>query len=69
MSATLSANANNGVGYELWKFDGTNLTLAGDINKSGDSFPSFLVGYNNQLYFQANGGDGAGRELWKYTGQ
>ena len=57
-----------GTGFELWKFDGTNATRVADINKSGDSFPSYMAVFNNELYFQANGGDGAGKELWKFKG-
>jgi len=62
-----SANGDAG-GFELWKFDGTNVTRVADINTNGNSSPSYLMVHNNELYFQANGNDGTGVELWKYKG-
>src|SRR5262245_41954482 len=64
-----SANANDGKGIELYRYDGTNPpVLVADINpNAGDSNPSFLTVFNSALYFSANG-DAAGQELWKYTG-
>ena len=50
-----SANGNDGSGYELWKFNGTATTRVSDINKSGDSFPSFLTAYNKKLKVQRGG--------------
>ena len=55
-------------GFELWKYDGTNISRISDINTAGGSNPAYLTVYNNELYFQANGGDGAGAELWKFKG-
>jgi ELWxxDGT repeat protein len=60
------ANANDGAGYELWKYDGTNITRAADIWVGGDSTPTFLAVYNGMLYFNAN--DGSGQKLWRYDG-
>ena len=65
-----SANANDGTGTELWKYDGTNSPiLAKDINPGpGDSAPSFMTDFNGALYFGAIGNDNAGYELWKFDG-
>lgn len=53
-------------GFELWKFDGTNASRITDINPTGNSFPSYLAVYGEDLYFQANANNNTGTELWKY---
>jgi ELWxxDGT repeat protein len=59
-----SANANDGFGTELWKYDGTTASRVADINVgAGDSAPSYLTVFNGELYFSANGNDGSGYEL------
>ena len=64
-----SANGNDGNGVELWKTDGTTVSLAFDIHDgSGDSNPSYLTVFNEVLYFSATSNDGKGTELWKYDG-
>lgn len=65
------ANANNGTGTELWKYDAPlqAASFVKDINAgAGNSDPAFLVSYSNLLYFRANGNDGAGAELWRFNG-
>ena len=65
------ANANNGAGTELWKYDaGLQAASFGkDINQgAGNSDPAFLTPYANMLYFRANGNDGVGTELWRFNG-
>ena len=65
------ANANNGTGTELWKYDAAlqAASFVKDINAgAGNSDPAFLVSYSNLLYFRANGNDGAGAELWRFNG-
>lgn len=65
------ANANDGVGAELWRYDTglKALSRVADINAgAGASEPSFLTQYGDMLYFAANGNDGGGRELWRYNG-
>jgi ELWxxDGT repeat protein len=65
------ANANDGVGAELWKYDrGLNaISLVADIMPGeGSSEPAYLTPFGEMLYFRANGNDGAGLELWRLNG-
>lgn len=58
----------NSLGFELWKYDGTNSTLVADIiNGPTGSGPTFLKVFNNELFFSADDGI-HGYELWKYDG-
>lgn len=56
--------------YELWKYDGTTVSLAADIHpETGTNFSSYptgLTSFNNALYFMADDGS-TGYELWKAT--
>ncbi|WP_291986182.1 PA14 domain-containing protein [Luteitalea sp.] len=63
-------SANDGTtGTELWRYDGTTLSLVVDINPgSASSSPTDLTVFNGALYFAADGGDGFGRELWRWDG-
>jgi len=63
-------SADDGIsGTELWRYDGSTLSLAADINPgSTGSNPTGLTVFNGALYFAADGGDGAGRELWRWDG-
>src|ERR1051325_6051088 len=65
-------------GRELWKTDGTNITLVADINETkddlgggifegNDSLPSWLTEFNGALFFSAYD-PRRGDELWKYDG-
>ena len=62
------AAANDGAGYELWKYDPTNgAQRAADIDVgAGNSNPAFMTVFSGAIYFQADANDGAGYELWKY---
>lgn len=65
------ANANDGVGAELWRYDTglRALSRVADVNAgAGGSEPMFLTQYGDMLYFSANGNDGGGRELWRFNG-
>lgn len=65
------ANANDGVGAELWRYDTglRALSRVADVNAgAGSSEPMFLTQYGDMLYFSANGNDGGGRELWRFNG-
>ena len=65
------ANANDGVGAELWRYDTglKALSRVADVNAgAGGSEPTFLTQYGDMLYFSANGNDGGGRELWRFNG-
>jgi ELWxxDGT repeat protein len=65
------ANANDGIGAELWRYDTglKALNRVSDISAgAGSSEPAFLVQFGDMLYFSANGNDGGGRELWRYNG-
>lgn len=65
-------------GRELFKTDGTNITLVADINETkddigfgvlegNDSLPAWLTTFNGALYFSAYD-PRRGAELWKYDG-
>ena len=57
------------VGSELWRFDGSRITLAADIQPGAQgSQPFDFAVFAGALYFAADGGDGAGLELWKFDG-
>ena len=62
----LYMSADGSSGQELYQYDGTTLSLVGDINTSGDSNPTTPYRYNNELFFSAIGDDG--RELYSYDG-
>jgi ELWxxDGT repeat protein len=66
------------IGRELWKCDGTNITLVADINETkddlggglsegNDSLPTWLTPFNGDFYFSAYD-PRRGDELWKYDG-
>lgn len=52
-------------GYELYRYDGSEVSLAAEINSSGDSSPKHLTVMNGRLYFSADDGT-TGEELWVY---
>jgi ELWxxDGT repeat protein len=65
-------------GRELWKYDGTNVTLVADIDETkdvlldgtvagNDSLPSFLTVFDGLLFFSAYDSH-RGDELWKHNG-
>jgi ELWxxDGT repeat protein len=65
-------------GYELWKYDGTKVSLVADINptvddigfgtkEGNDSFPTWLTPYKSAIYFSAYEPK-RGDELWRYDG-
>jgi ELWxxDGT repeat protein len=65
-------------GRELFRYDGTNITLVADINETkddmgggvmegNDSLPSWLTPFNGALYFSAYD-PRRGAELWKLNG-
>lgn len=65
-----AGNDSTGLGFELWKSDGTDsgTTLVKDIaEKSAASQPSQFTSMGGALYFLARDGSG-GRELWKTDG-
>ena len=63
------ADGGDGMGNELWKYDGATAGRAADINSGPNSSnPAYLTVYNGALYFGATGSDGAGNELWKFDG-
>lgn len=65
------ADANDGAGAELWRYDGglNAVSRVADINQgAGGSEPSHLTPFGDFLYFQANGNDGGGAELWRFNG-
>jgi len=61
-------------GKELWKYDGTSASMVANINnvpfnqdKTKGSYPQYLTGFNDALYFSADDGTN-GIQLWKYDG-
>jgi ELWxxDGT repeat protein len=62
-------------GTELWKYDGTQISLADDINDTtadgtiagNSSTPNWLTPFNGALYFSAFDAR-RGTELWRYNG-
>lgn len=65
-------------GFELWKYNGSTVSLVADINptaddigfgvmEGNDSLPTWLTPYNGQLYFSAYEPT-RGAELWRYDG-
>lgn len=64
-------------GQELWRYDGTVITLTSNINdtaddlggvfEGNDSVPSWMNGYSNALYYSAFD-PYRGGELWRYDG-
>src|SRR5262249_15440741 len=61
-TATTPAN-----GTELYKYDGTTLTLIDIVSGSGSSNPANLVNFNSALYFTATT-PANGTELYRYDG-
>jgi trimeric autotransporter adhesin len=55
---------------ELWVYDGSNHpTRVTDINPNGNSWPQYLVVFNEKLYFKATtDGGSSGSGLWEYDG-
>lgn len=64
-------------GIELWRFDGTNVTLVSDINptaddigfgvlEGNDSLPAWLTPWGDRLFFSAYE-PRRGAELWSYS--
>jgi ELWxxDGT repeat protein len=62
-----AANNGGGAGKELWKTDGTSVTLVKDINPSGDSGIGGMTPSGNYLYFWATTA-AEGEELWRTDG-
>src|SRR5258705_69364 len=58
-------------GRELWKCDGTNITMVtnihADLGTNYSSYPNNLFAWNGGLYFMADNGEN-GYELWKHDG-
>src|SRR6266496_29921 len=70
-SLYFQADAGDGAGPELWKYDAglKAVSRVADINAgAAGSNPAFLVPFQNMLYFSANGNDGGGNELWRFNG-
>lgn len=61
-NGALYFNGYDGTSSALWKYDGTNASLAADVDD-----PSYLIVYDGALYFSANDGPN-GTELWKFDG-
>lgn len=50
------ADAGDGAGQELWRYDGTNAVRVTDIAAgAAGSFPEWLAVFDDALYFSANG--------------
>lgn len=58
------------VGKELWKYNGCEISLAANINKTsswgGGSHPQWMTVFKGDMYFNANDGI-HNDELWKYN--
>jgi ELWxxDGT repeat protein len=54
-------------GMELMRYDGTNVSLAADINPSGSSDPTEFTANAGVLYFTADDGT-HGQRLWSFDG-
>jgi ELWxxDGT repeat protein len=65
-------------GFELWRYNGSTVTLAADINptaddigsgvlEGNDSIPAWLTEFGGQLYFSAFH-PARGAELWRFDG-
>lgn len=59
------AGTDGSTGTELYTYDGSAMSLAAEINPSGDGEPESLEVHDNALYFRANDGV-SGSELWVY---
>ena len=52
-------------GYELWKYDGQNISQVADLNPGvNSSLPEPMSAFNNSYMFVANNGT-TGTELWR----
>ena len=56
------------VGTELFRWNGTTLTVIDIYPGTGSGYPQHFAEYNGALYFSANGQAGQGTELWRYDG-
>src|SRR5688572_17301469 len=65
-------------GFELWRYNGSSVTLAADINptaddigggllEGNDSLPTWMTEFGGQLYFSAFH-PARGAELWRFDG-
>jgi ELWxxDGT repeat protein len=64
-------SGNNGsTGFELYRYDGSNVALVENICSScfNGSSPEYLTVYDGNLYFNAIKDDGAGEELYRSNG-
>ena len=60
-------NSPSSTGYELFTYDGTDISLADDIiSGSTQSLPRYMTVHDGKLYFEA--GDAGERELYEYNG-
>lgn len=64
-----SGEASTSIGQELYKTDGTTISLVKNIypNSNKDSYPNNFAALNGVVYFSANNGS-SGYELWKSDG-